>query len=80
MKKYLYNLILLLAVLPFLNGCGAARSVYAPEENMSARMGSAPVQTGKSYVNLSDFRSGVYFYGLEDKSGRMLCTKKLLVK
>ena len=37
-------------------------------------------ETGKSYVNLSDFRSGVYFYGLEDKSGRMLCTKKLLVK
>ena len=37
-------------------------------------------ETGKSYVNLSDFRSGVYFYGLEDKSGRMLCTKKLLEK
>lgn len=37
-------------------------------------------ETGKSYVNLSDFRSGVYFYGLEDKSGRMLCTKKLLVR
>ena len=58
MKKYLYNLILLLAVLPFLNGCGAARSVYAPEENMSARMGSAPVQTGKSYV--------IGFYNLEN--------------
>ena len=37
-------------------------------------------ETGKSYINLSDFRSGVYFYGLEDKSGRMLCTKKLLVR
>ena len=37
-------------------------------------------ETGKSYVNLSDFRSGVYFYGLEDRTGRMLCTKKLLVR
>jgi len=37
-------------------------------------------ESGKSYVGLSDFRSGVYFYGLEDKSGRMLFTKKLLVR
>ena len=37
-------------------------------------------ETGKSYVSLSELRSGVYFYGIEDASGKMLCTKKLLVR
>ncbi|MCQ2287180.1 MAG: T9SS type A sorting domain-containing protein [Bacteroidales bacterium] len=36
--------------------------------------------TGKSYVNISNMKSGIYFYGLQDANGRMLCTKKLLVK
>lgn len=35
---------------------------------------------GKMYVDLTSFRNGVYFYGVEDKSGRMLLTKKLVVK
>lgn len=33
----------------------------------------------KMYVNISDFRSGIYLYGVE-VNGTMLCTKKLLVK
>ncbi len=36
--------------------------------------------TGKTFVNTSDLKSGIYFYGLQDANGRMLCTKKLLVK
>ena len=36
-------------------------------------------QAGKKQVDLSQFNPGVYFYGIESK-GKMLCTKKLLVK
>ena len=35
--------------------------------------------SGKSTVDVSSFRAGVYFYGIES-DGRMLSTKKLLVK
>ena len=37
-------------------------------------------ENGKMYVDLTSFRNGVYFYGVEDKSGKMLLTKKLVVK
>ena len=36
-------------------------------------------QPGKKQVDISQFNPGVYFYGVESK-GKMLCTKKLLVK
>lgn len=36
-------------------------------------------RSGKKFVSLSDFSAGVYFYGVEAK-GKMVCTKKLLVK
>ena len=36
-------------------------------------------QAGKKQVDISQFNPGVYFYGVESK-GKMLCTKKLLVK
>ena len=36
-------------------------------------------QTGKKHVDISQFTAGVYFYGVES-DGKMLCTKKLLVK
>jgi hypothetical protein len=36
-------------------------------------------QTGKKQVDISQFTAGVYFYGVES-DGKMLCTKKLLVK
>ena len=36
-------------------------------------------QTGKKQVDISQFNPGVYLYGVE-VSGKMLCTKKLLVK
>ena len=52
MKKYLYNLTALLAVLVFLTGCGAQRQVSAPLER------SMPIPTGKSYV--------IGFYNLEN--------------
>lgn len=35
---------------------------------------------GKTFVNTSDMKAGIYFYGLQDANGRMFCTKKLLVK
>ena len=35
--------------------------------------------TGKKQVDISQFNPGVYFYGVE-ADGKMLCTKKLLVK
>ncbi len=34
---------------------------------------------GKKQVDISSFNAGVYFYGIESE-GKMLCTKKLLVK
>ena len=40
---------------------------------------TAVSQAGKKQVDLSQFNPGVYFYGIESK-GKMLCTKKLLVK
>ena len=40
----------------------------------------APVsQSGKKQVDVSKFYAGMYFYGLES-DGKMLCTKKLLIK
>ena len=36
-------------------------------------------QSGKKQVNVSKFYAGMYFYGLES-DGKMLCTKKLLIK
>ena len=36
-------------------------------------------QSGKKQVDVSKLNAGMYFYGLES-SGKMLCTKKLLVK
>ena len=36
--------------------------------------------SGKCQISLSGVPAGVYFYGLEDASGKMICTKKLLVK
>lgn len=35
--------------------------------------------TGKKQVDVSKFSAGMYFYGLES-DGKMLCTKKLLIK
>ena len=35
--------------------------------------------SGKKQVDVSKFYAGVYFYGLET-DGKMLCTKKLLIK
>lgn len=35
--------------------------------------------SGRKHVDLSGFTAGVYFYGIES-DGKMLCTKKLLVK
>ncbi|MBO4757439.1 MAG: endonuclease/exonuclease/phosphatase family protein [Bacteroidales bacterium] len=52
MKKYLYNLTALLAVLVLLTGCGAQKQVAAPLER------SMPIPTGKSYV--------IGFYNLEN--------------
>ena len=36
-------------------------------------------QSGKRQVDISSFNAGVYLYGIES-DGKMLCTKKLLVK
>lgn len=36
--------------------------------------------SGKCQISLSGVPAGVYFYGLEDARGNMICTKKLLVK
>ena len=36
-------------------------------------------QTGKKQVDISGFNAGVYLYGVE-AGGKMICTKKLLVK
>ena len=36
-------------------------------------------QSGKKQVDVSKFYAGMYFYGLES-DGKMLCTKKLLIK
>lgn len=36
-------------------------------------------QTGKKQVDISGFNAGVYLYGVE-ADGKMICTKKLLVK
>lgn len=36
-------------------------------------------RSGKKQVDVSQFNSGMYFYGLEC-DGKMLCTKKLLIK
>ena len=35
--------------------------------------------TGKKQIDVSKFNAGVYFYGVESE-GKMLCTKKLLIK
>lgn len=40
---------------------------------------TAVSQTGKKQVDISQFNPGVYLYGVE-VGGKMLCTKKLLVK
>jgi hypothetical protein len=40
---------------------------------------TAVSQTGKKQIDLSQFNPGVYLYGVE-VGGKMLCTKKLLVK
>jgi len=40
---------------------------------------AAVSQAGKRQVDISQFNAGVYLYGVES-DGRMLCTKKLLVK
>lgn len=40
---------------------------------------TAVSQTGKKQVDISQFSPGVYLYGVE-VNGKMLCTKKLLVK
>lgn len=40
---------------------------------------TAVSQTGKKQVDISQFSPGVYLYGVE-VDGKMLCTKKLLVK
>lgn len=40
----------------------------------------APVgQSGKKQIDVTKFHAGMYFYGLE-ADGKMLCTKKLLIK
>lgn len=36
--------------------------------------------SGKMYVSTSNLKPGIYFYGLEDVDGKMICAKKLLVK
>ena len=36
-------------------------------------------QNGKKQIDVSEFYAGMYFYGLES-DGKMLCTKKLLIK
>ena len=40
---------------------------------------AAVSNTGKKQVDISQFNAGVYLYGVE-ANGKMLCTKKLLVK
>ena len=40
---------------------------------------TAVSHNGKKQVDLSNFYAGMYFYGLES-DGKMLCTKKLLIK
>lgn len=34
---------------------------------------------GKTFVNTSSFAPGIYFYGIE-KNGRMICSKKMMIK
>ena len=54
---------------------------YLVIKNLTGRevFRTAVSQAGRKQVDISQFNPGVYFYGVESK-GKMLCTKKLLVK
>ena len=56
-------------------------NAYLVIKNLTGReVYRTPVsQTGKRQVDVSQFNAGVYLYGIES-DGKMLCTKKLLVK
>ncbi len=36
--------------------------------------------SGKMIISVTEFKAGLYFYGLADQYGKMICAKKLLVK
>ena len=58
-----------------------AQNAYVVVRNLTgSEVYRTPVSfSGKSTVDVSSFRAGVYFYGIES-DGRMLSSKKLLVK